>query len=135
MPRLLPILLRTLTLLLALAGTAYAQEPAGDAAEDAPFAGPPVAVANVASVERVLEDIDYLFGSVERKDMSDVVSGLLGNLGDLKGLDRGKPFGVMVFLKPGIVPQPLPIGYFPVTDVGGADANPGTRSGDDEENR
>jgi hypothetical protein len=118
MPRLQPILLRTLTLFLTLLGTAYAQEPAGDAAEDAPFAGPPVAVANVASVERVLEDIDYLFGSVERKDMSDVVSGLLGNLGDLKGLDRGKPFGVMVFLKPGIVPQPLPIGYFPVTDVG-----------------
>ncbi len=24
----------------------------------------------------------------------------------------------MVFLKPGIVPQPLPVGYFPVTDIG-----------------
>lgn len=121
MPPLSRILLRFLSVMLAVATTAaaMAQEEAADAAaEDAPFAGPPVVVANVASVERVLEDVDYLFGSVERKDMSDVVSGLLGNLGDLKGLDRGKPFGVMIFLKPGVVPQPLPIGYFPVTDVG-----------------
>ena len=119
MPLLSRILLRSLAgvMALTLVGVATAQAQEDQAAEDAPYAGPPVLVANVASVERVLEDVDYLFGSVDRKDMSDVVSGLLGNLGDLKGLDRGKPFGVMVFLKPGIVPQPLPIGYFPVTDV------------------
>lgn len=105
-------------LILAMTGVVSAQEEATDTDEDAAFAGPPVLIANVASVERVLEDVDYLFGSVDRKDMSDVVSGLLGNLGDLKGLDRGKPFGAMVFLKPGIVPQPLPIGYLPVTDIG-----------------
>ncbi|MBA3312669.1 MAG: hypothetical protein H0T47_05160 [Planctomycetaceae bacterium] len=99
-------------------GAAVAQEPAGETAEEAPLSSAPVAVVNVASVERVLEDVTYLFGSVDRKDMSDVVTGLLGNLGDLKGLERGKPFGVMLFLKPGIVPQPLPIGYLPVTDIG-----------------
>ena len=99
-----------------------AQEPpvasADELADDAPLAGPPVAVLNVASVERVLEDVDYLFGSVDRGDMSDVVDGLLGNLGDLKGLERGKPFGAMLFLKPALVPQPVPVGYLPVADIG-----------------
>ncbi len=69
MPLLKRMLLRTLMLILALAlaGSAGAQdEAAGEAPEDEPFAGPPVVVANVASVERVLEDIDYLFGSVDR---------------------------------------------------------------------
>lgn len=79
--------------------------------------GPPIAVINVASVERVLDDIDYLFGSVDRGDMSEVVDGLLGNVGDLSGLERGKPFGVLVFLKPGLVPQPAVVAYLPVADA------------------
>ncbi|MGC1274217.1 MAG: hypothetical protein WBC44_10960 [Planctomycetaceae bacterium] len=101
-----------------------AQEDSGpadaDAAETAEpdvLSGPPIAVVNVASVERVLEDVDYLFGSVDRADMSEVVDKLLGNVGDLSGLERGKPFGAMLYLKPGLVPQPAVIGYLPVADV------------------
>jgi hypothetical protein len=120
--RVLPALIAALLAAGLWSSTAIAQETAEEkaeaAAEDAPFAGPPIAVLNIAGVERVLEDVNYLFGSVDRKDMSDVVSGLIGNVGDLKGLERGKPFGVMLFLKPGVVPQPLPIGYLPVSDIG-----------------
>lgn len=94
-----------------------AQQPAENTDEPAPESGPPVAVVNVAGVERILDDVDYLFGSVERSDMTDVVNGLLGNVGDLKGLERGKPFGVMLFLNPGVLPQPVPVGYLPVADA------------------
>jgi hypothetical protein len=104
-------------LTLGLAGPLLAQQPADDAEEPAPESGPPVAVLNVAGVERILDDVDYLFGSVDRSDMTDVVNGLLGNVGDLKGLERGKPFGVMLFLNPGVLPQPVPVGYLPVADA------------------
>lgn len=97
---------------------AAAQEDSdAEAAEVEVLSGPPIAVVNVASVERVLEDVDYLFGSVDRADMSDVVDQLLGNVGNLDGLERGKPFGAMLYLKPGLVPQPAVIGYLPVADV------------------
>lgn len=96
---------------------AYAQEPTTETEAEAPLDAPPVAVVNVAGVERILEDVDYLFGSVDRSDMTEVVNGLLGNVGDLNGLERGKPFGVMVFLQPGVIPTPTPIGYLPVKDA------------------
>src|SRR5690606_40130513 len=94
-----PWLFSVLVLGVLSAGRLAAQDPVDTSIdEDAPLSAPPVAVLNVASVDRVLEDIDYLFGSVKRDDMREVIEGLLGNLGDLQGLDRGKPFGVMLFL-------------------------------------
>jgi hypothetical protein len=96
---------------------AYAQDPPTETEAEALVDTPPVAVVNVAGVDRVLDDVDYLFGSVERSDMTQVVNGLLGNIGDLNGLERSKPFGVMVFLQPGVIPTPTPIGYVPVKDA------------------
>lgn len=92
-------------------------EPVDEAEAEAIDDSPPVAVVNVAAVERLLDDVDYLFGSVERSDMTQVVTGLLGNVGDLKGLTRGKPLGVMVFLRPGVIPTPAPVGYLPVDNA------------------
>ena len=98
-----------------ISATGFAQE---EAAESEPLlSGPPVAVVNVAGVDRLLDDTDYLFGSIGRSDMKEVINGLLGNLGDLRGLDRTKPFGAMIYLKPGVVPQPGVIAYVPVTDI------------------
>jgi len=98
---------------------ARAQEPAAEESADETTLvdGPPVAVVNVAGVERILDDVDYLFGSVQRSDMTKVVTGLLSNVGDLKGLQRGKPLGVMLFLQPGVIPTPVPVGYLPVEDA------------------
>lgn len=114
--RLIPALLASI-LAIGAAPLAWTQEPAAETDGEALVNTPPVAVVNVAGVERILDDVDYLFGSVDRSDMTDVVKGLLGNVGDLNGLERGKPFGVMVFLQPGVVPTPTPVGYLPVKDA------------------
>ncbi|MGH7129306.1 MAG: hypothetical protein ACREIV_12110, partial [Planctomycetaceae bacterium] len=81
--------------------------------------GPPVplVVVNVASADRLLGEVTYMFEAAGREDMNDLVTGLLGNLGDLKGLDRTRPLGVMLFLEPGFPPQPQPVGFIPVKDI------------------
>lgn len=78
----------------------------------------PVLVVNVASVERVLTDVDYMFKTAERPDMMDLVNGFITNqVGDLKGMNRQKPFGLMLFLAPGLPPTPTPITYVPVDGI------------------
>lgn len=78
----------------------------------------PLVVIHVASVERLLGDVDYLFKTAGRPELSEVVSGLVeNNLGDLKGMDRGKPFGLMLFLKSGLTPRPTPVGFLPVNSI------------------
>jgi hypothetical protein len=68
--------------------------------------GSPLLIVSVAGVERVLEDIDYIFASAERPELSEMLGGLLANLRDLKGLERGQSMGLMLFMN-GIVPQPV----------------------------
>jgi hypothetical protein len=78
----------------------------------------PILVVNIASLERVLTDVDYMFKTAERPDMMDLVTGFIANqVGDLKGLNRTKPFGVMLFLAPGLPPTPTPIAYVPVDGI------------------
>ena len=87
-----------------------------DESEPEPVVPDPVAVLTVAGLDRGLTDVRYLFSTIGREDMSEVVDGLLGSVGDLEGLDRTRPMGVMLFLKPGFVPQPVPVGFVPVDD-------------------
>ena len=111
--RLLPPLAATLLCGLLLS-------PAGGQDEDVetePVAPDPVAVLTVAGLDRGLADVRYMFEAVGRGDMSEVVDGLLGSVGDLDGLDRTRPMGVMLFLKPGFVPQPVPVGFVPVNNA------------------
>lgn len=77
----------------------------------------PLAVINIAGIDRVIDDVGYVFRSVDRNDMMDVLQGALDRVGNLKGFDRTKPFGVMVFLQPGFPPQPEAIGYLPVNNL------------------
>ena len=42
---------------------------------------------------------------------------LAGNANDLKGLDRTKPVGVMMFLEPGLPPRPMPVLYMPASSA------------------
>lgn len=77
----------------------------------------PIAVASIASVDRVLEDIDYLFGTVDKPEYPAMVKGFLAQYRDLAGLDKTKPLGVLVFLEKGISPQPTVIGFVPIKDL------------------
>lgn len=112
--------LSVITLLIPLyCGVAWGQTAVeeSEASDEVLVDTPPVGVLNIASVDRVTEDVHFVFDSVGRDDMKDVVDSLLNNLGNLDGMDRSKPFGVMLFLKPGLVPQPIPVAYLPVTDI------------------
>ncbi|MFH5802562.1 hypothetical protein [Alienimonas sp. DA493] len=99
-------------LALALASPAVGQE------EEAPLERlEPVGVITLAGVDRARADVDFMFSTVEREDMSEVIDGYLEFANNLEGLDRTRPLGVMVFLKPGFVPIPTPVGFLPVEDL------------------
>ncbi len=88
----------------------YSQDAEEVIPADAPI---PLVIVNLASVERLMTDIDYMFKTINRPDMMEVVKGLVGNINDLGGLDRTKPLGLMVFMKQDIVPKVAPVTYLP----------------------
>ncbi len=77
----------------------------------------PLAVLCAAGVERWMSNVDYLFAAVKREELSDFVGGQMSKLNDLKGLDKDKPFGVLIFLRPGLIPQPYPVAFAPVKNL------------------
>ena len=78
----------------------------------------PVLIVNIASIDRVLTDVDYMFQAAERPDMMNLVTGFITNqIGDLKGMNRQKPFGIMLFLAAGLPPTPTPVLYVPVDGI------------------
>lgn len=91
----------------------YASDESSE--EDVP---PPIpfAVVNAASVDRILTDVQYVFDLIERPELIDLVDGALGNIKNLDGMDRTKPFGAMFFLDSGFPPTPFPVMYLPVED-------------------
>lgn len=78
----------------------------------------PVVTVCVASVDRILEKIGYVFGEVERPEVMDLIGTGFARFRDLKGLDRTKPGGLMIFVNEGLVPLPIPVGFIPVEDMG-----------------
>ena len=77
----------------------------------------PIAVAAIAGIDRVLEDIDYLFETVQKPEYPAMIKGFLAQYRNLEGLDKTKPLGVFVFLNEGISPQPTVVGFVPVKDL------------------
>jgi len=78
----------------------------------------PVLILNIASIDRVLTDVDYMFQAAERPDMMNLVTGFITNqIGDLKGMNRQRPFGIMLFLAAGLPPTPTPVLYVPVDGI------------------
>lgn len=77
----------------------------------------PIAVAAIAGVDRVLEDIDYLFETVQKPEYPAMIKGFLAQYRNLEGLNKTKPLGVFVFLNKGISPQPTVVGFVPVKDL------------------
>ena len=112
--------LRALALLAAIAlWPSLVSRPvwADDATEE-PEEAVPFVVLNIASVDRALTDIAWMFDSIDRSDMKDVVGGLLSQAKDLKGVDRTRPFGQVVFLQTdALPPRPAFVFYVPVENL------------------
>ena len=89
---------------------------AQDAEDEAPAW--PVVTVSVASVDRIMDNIGYVFGEVERPETMDLIGAGLANFRDLEGLDRTKPGGLMIFVSEGLIPMPIPVGFLPVKDIG-----------------
>lgn len=77
----------------------------------------PIAVASIASIDRVLEDIDYLFETVDKPEYPAMVKGFLAQYRNLAGLDKTKPLGAFVFLNEGVSPQPTVVGFVPIKNL------------------
>jgi hypothetical protein len=76
----------------------------------------PIALFAIASIERSLTDIGRMFEVSGRPDMTEVLNGFLGKrAGDLKGFDRTRPMGCMIFLEYDLPPRPRMVMYLPVS--------------------
>lgn len=78
----------------------------------------PVITVCVASVDRIMDHIGFVFDEVERPEVMDLIGAGLANVRDLKGLDRTRPGGLMIFVNEGLVPMPIPVGFLPIEDIG-----------------
>lgn len=87
------------------------EEPAPELMEQ------PIATIAVASVERLKTDIKHVFDVSGRTEIYEMMEEGLANVGDLKGMDQTKPFGVMVFLRAGFPPTPEVVGFVPVEKI------------------
>ncbi|HET6426428.1 MAG TPA: hypothetical protein VFG20_22235 [Planctomycetaceae bacterium] len=77
----------------------------------------PLQIIHAAGVERLQQKADLMFLAADRPEMSDIVAQWLKtSLSDLPGWDRSRPFGMMLYLKPGLVPGISAITYIPTTD-------------------
>jgi hypothetical protein len=101
----------------------------------------PVIIVNAASIDRLLGDVKYLFEVAGQAGINESIDSGLSGINDLKGVDRTKPLGMMIFLAPGFPPRPIPVGYVPVASVKELTETIGGREGaqlkpvDGEENR
>lgn len=87
-------------------------------ADDEPAQAIPFIVVTVASADKTLSDIGWMFDSIQRPDMKDVVGGLLGQISDLQGFDRTAPFGQGIFLQTDTLPpRPAFVVFAPIADV------------------
>lgn len=106
----------TLVALLTVAGNRLAVAQDSVDAEVEPAY--PVVTVNVASVDRIMDHIGFVFDEIERPEVMDLIGAGLANFRDLQGLDRTKPGGLMIFVSEGLVPMPIPVGFLPVEDIG-----------------
>lgn len=80
-------------------------------------AAQPLVIFNVASVDRLLGDVRYLFDASGQSQINEMIDSGLAGVNDLKGLQRNKPMGAMLFLAPGLPPTPFLVSYVPVANI------------------
>ncbi len=88
-------------------------------ADDAPLpeVAEPFAVIAVASVDRTLEDFDALAEAVGQPNYAKFVRGFLSGLNDLRGFDRHRPVGSLMYLRADEAADLRAQFFFPTTDV------------------
>ena len=78
----------------------------------------PIGMFTVRSLDQSLTNIGTVFEAAGRDDMTDMINTFLQDrAGNLEGIDRTRPFGVMFFLDDSLPPQPTPVAYIPVEDL------------------
>lgn len=88
------------------------------AAEESNSIDYPLVVLNAASVDRLQESARFMFETAEHPEMVDVVERwTVSTLKELKGVDRTRPFGMMLYLRSGFVGTPIGITYVPITNL------------------
>lgn len=108
----------TLTLsFLAISTLALAQPKSDEPRKDKIDWNQPIAVASIASIDRVLDDVDYMFSTIDKPEYPAMIKGFLAQYRNLDGIDKTKPLGAFVFLKEGISPQPEVVGFIPIKDL------------------
>lgn len=111
-PAIIRASLAVITLLICLQSTIAAAEGTTTETEY------PLMVFNVASIQRLRDNASEMFDAADRADMLDQVDQwITGTLKDIKGIDRSKPFGMMLYMSPTKLFSMTPISYLPVTDL------------------
>jgi hypothetical protein len=78
----------------------------------------PLQVIHLGGAQRLQDKADVLFAAADQPEMSDGLAHWIETqLGGLKGLDRERPLGMMLYLKQGLSAGIAGISYFPATDV------------------
>ena len=106
-------LLLTCLVIPVLAGNLLAEAPKKTTRE-------PVAVAYLASIDQVLDDIDYIVTAGGQPEVSQMVKGFITNLNNLDGIDRTKPVGAYAFMPldlGGGKKDPDVVGFVPLTNI------------------
>lgn len=76
----------------------------------------PVAVMAVAGLDRLLDDVNFVFEAGEAIQHAQMIEGVIANFNDLRGLDRQRPIGLYLFFPVG-GDEPEPLLFFPFSDV------------------
>ena len=78
----------------------------------------PLVIFNVASLQRLRDHAGLMFESAERIDMTDRVDQWTAEtLKETKGIDRKRPFGIMMYLNTDSFMRPMGISYLPVENL------------------
>lgn len=78
----------------------------------------PAAVLTIASIDRVLIDVDALLAAGGVPEYGQIVRGFIAGLNDLRGIDRTRPLGGMLFIDPANASaEPDALIFLPVSDI------------------
>lgn len=78
----------------------------------------PIGMVTVRNLDQSLANIGTVFEAAGRTDMTDMINTFLEDkAGNLEGIDRTRPFGIMIFLDDSLPPQPTPVAYIPIDDL------------------
>ena len=78
----------------------------------------PLVLINSAGVQRLRNSAGFMFQTAQQQTKLDGLDPWMETtLKDLKGIDRDKSFGMMLYLAPGLIGAPVGISYIPVTNL------------------